>query len=76
MKCGAPAPENIGRCVLTTGHTGKCWNPGGEWAPRKAWGSEPMPGTDADVAALYRAMAGACEDIAAERRVEDQERAG
>jgi hypothetical protein len=71
MKCGAPAPENVGRCVLTAGHTGQHWNAGGPWTVRKAWGSEPMHGTAADISALYRAMAGACEDIAAERRGEE-----
>jgi len=75
--CGAPAPENIGRCVLTAGHTGQHWNAGGEWGarvPRKTWGSDPMHGTVEDVRALYRAMAGACEDIARQRRAEEQRR--
>ena len=70
-RCGAPG--ELGRCTLTHGHTGQHWNAGGEW-PTKAHGSEPMHGTADDVAALYRAMAGACRDIAAERRAEDQER--
>jgi hypothetical protein len=53
MKCGASAPDNIGRCTLTHGHTGQHWNAGGEW-PRKAHGSEPMHGTIEDVHELQR----------------------
>lgn len=57
MACGAPAPENMGRCILSDGHTGLHWNAGGSWGvrpQRKAAGSEPMHGTLADVLELRR----------------------
>lgn len=54
--CNAPAPKNIGRCVLTAGHTGQHWNAGGAWgaAARKRVGSAPMAGTINDVRELRR----------------------
>ncbi len=75
IRCGAPAPENIGRCVLTAGHTGRHWNSGGTWNVRPTpKDARPAHGSIDDVRALYRAMTGATLDIARERRAEDQQR--
>ena len=65
MRCGVPAPENIGRCVLTAGHTGQHWNAGGEWIA-KTNGSEPMHGTLKDVRALQDAVRVAAVALALE----------